>query len=120
MNVAVLSLSLEQVSLGEQGGSAHYVPLPRRAGLSLGMCEGFERLLLFSYTPTLYIHRKSYNLGLSHFIVSSLELFIGRYIIAGPGGLAFLHTPLILFSTSCSKTDRKGLGCGQEHLLQTI
>lgn len=57
VNMALFSLSLEQVSLGEQGGSAHHVPLPRRAGVWLGMCKGFE-LLMFSYIPMVYVHSK--------------------------------------------------------------
>lgn len=41
MDMAALSLSSEQVSLTVQGGSAHCVPLPRRAWVFLSMCRGF-------------------------------------------------------------------------------
>lgn len=75
---------------------------------------------LYSLTYLCYTFTaRSYNLGLCHFTITLLELFIYSYIIDGPGGLAFLR-PVLIFSTSDSKSDHKHLRRGLGHFLQTI
>lgn len=79
------------------------------------VCVKLWKLLIMPHLCHTFTAR-SHDVGLWHFTISLLELLICRYLIDRSGGLAFLHPVLILFSTSCSKTDHNCLGWGLGHL----
>lgn len=115
MKMAVVPFSWEQVSLGRKEVLTVFLCLEELEFCLV--CVKALKACLYSLTYLCYMFTaRPYSLGLCYFTISLLELLICRYIIDGPGDLAFLHPILVLFSTPCSKM----LGMWTRALLHTI